>query len=100
MPGKNQVQELVNKCSYKWTEKNGVYGALFTGPDGTTLFLPATGYRVGDTLNSSDYGYYWSSTQDPSSLSYAYSLVFYSGNKLWDNSYFRSFGQNVRPVAK
>lgn len=100
MPGKDQVQELVSKCSYRWTEKNGVYGALFTGPAGTTIFLPATGYRLGDILNGGDYGYYWSSTQDPSSLSYAYSLVFYSGNKLWDNSYFRSFGQNVRPVCK
>jgi hypothetical protein len=43
MPTTEQMQELIDNCSSVWTTQNGVNGRLFTGPNGNTMFLPATG---------------------------------------------------------
>ena len=44
-PSIGQLIELMEKCTRKWTQKNGVNGYLLTGPNGKQLFLPAAGYR-------------------------------------------------------
>ena len=38
MPSLEQIQELLDNCSWQWTLKNGVYGQLGTGPNGITIF--------------------------------------------------------------
>ena len=61
MPSLDQVVELVNTCTWQWTQRNGVNGHLLTGPNGNSMFLPAAGYRDGSSLEYvGTYGNYWS----------------------------------------
>jgi nitrogen regulatory protein PII-like uncharacterized protein len=69
MPTSIEWAELYNNTTSTWTTQNGVYGRLFTAPNGSSLFLPNAGYRYdGDLLDMGSFGYYWSSslnTADP-----------------------------------
>lgn len=99
MPTHEQQMELVENCERQWTQQNGVYGVLVTGPNGGQVFLPAAGYRWNDYLYYvGSYGYYWSSSLGPGYDYYAYYLYFYSGYWYWDYDY-RGDGRSVRPVC-
>lgn len=50
MPTKDEIEELVNNCTWKWTTYNGVNGQLVTAPNGNSIFLPAAGNRLGTDL--------------------------------------------------
>lgn len=41
LPDLSQISELL-ECAYKWDTLNGVEGQRFTGPNGNSIFLPAT----------------------------------------------------------
>ena len=100
LPTKNEMQELVDFCSWTWTTQNGVKGYKVTGPNGNSIFLPAAGYRVGSSLISAgSYGAYWSSTPSGSDSRVAYGLGFYSSRQNMSNG-DRSLGQGVRPVVE
>ena len=63
MPTLEEIQELVDDCTWTWSKSNGIYGYLVTGPSGNSIFLPAGGYRTESTGDQTgEYGYYWSST--------------------------------------
>lgn len=102
MPSLEQIQELLNNCTSKWTSVNGTYGREFTGPNGGVVFLPAAGGRWLDNLyDAGNYGDYWSSTQNPDRSYYACYLDFNSGRAYW--YYYgsgRLGGQSVRPVSR
>ena len=102
MPSLDQILELLNKCTYTWTSKNGVKGGQFTGPSGGTIFLPAAGYRwYGNLDGAGSYGYYWSSAQSPSRSYRAYDLDFSSGRADCNDYYGdRYYGHTVRPVSR
>ena len=98
MPTLDQQQELIERCTWQWVEKNGVYGRLVTGPNGNTLFLPAADYRGDNSLNNvQSIGAYWSRTLDSGSPS-----GLYFRNFEWESvylfSHIRSNGFAVRPV--
>ena len=101
MPSKNQIDELINNCTYEWTTVNGVIGGKFTSKtNGASIFLPAAGDRwVGYLYRDGSYGYYWSSMQHPSSSYGAYQLGFYSG-LAYRYYEFRYGGHTVRPVSR
>ncbi len=97
-PAKSELEELVNKCTWKWTTQNGVNGYKVTGPNGDSIFLPAAGYRNGSSLyNVGSRGRYWSST--PYDSNYACYLYFDSSGQYMDY-YLRSHGRSVRLVAE
>lgn len=99
-PSFDQIEELLNNCTYEWTTEGGIEEGKFTGLNGGTIFLPASGYRCSDYLhNVGKYGHYWQSTQHPSYRENAYFLYFNSGNAHW-SGYPRSFASTVRPVSK
>lgn len=100
MPTKSEIQELKDKCTWKWTTQNGVNGYKITGPNGNCIFLPAAGYRRGSELyNGGNNGYYWSSSLYDSLDNYAYFLYFYDNNCYCNyNDCF--YGRNVRPVTE
>lgn len=98
MPTLEQQQELIERCTWQWVEKNGVYGRLVTGPNGNTLFLPAADYRGDNSLNNEQsIGAYWSCTLDS-----GYPSGLYFRNFEWKSVYLfshnRSQGFTVRPV--
>ena len=99
MPSNDQVQELMNNCTTMWMTRNGVYGRLFTSNiNGETLFIPASGFRDGRSLdNVGSSGSIWSRTLDVYIPDYAYYLSFGSEEVIW-YGFDRSRGRNVRPV--
>ena len=100
MPTLDEIAELVNNCSWKWTTYNGVNGQLVTGPNGNSIFLPAAGCRYGTrVLNVGNYGFYWSATQYESDGRCAYELFFGIGSRLWNYWNGRNCGSTVRPVS-
>ena len=97
MPTKEQENELIDKCTWTETTQNDVYGLLVTGPNGNTIFLPATGGRFDDGLyHTGSHGGYWSRTLYEYASNESYGLFFGSGRLDW-NSY-RDNGFTVRAV--
>lgn len=100
MPTKDEIKELVNNCTWKWTTQNGINGQLVTGPNGNSIFLPAAGYRYGTDLDAAGSGgYYWSASPYSSSDN-AYYLYFDSDYYYWYYYYNRYLGHSVRPVSE
>ena len=100
MPTKAEFDELLNKCTWKWTSQGGSYGYKVTGPNGNSIFLPAAGTRHGTSLyGAGSFGYYWSSTPYESDTQGAFSLYFRSDYRgtLWGHRYY---GLSVRPVSE
>lgn len=100
LPTKAELEELKNRCTWKWTTQNGVKGYKVTGPNGNSIFLPAAGYRDGSSLGrAGEDGRYWSSTPYDSSSSLAWLLGFDSGGQgMLDD--VRDHGRSVRPVTE
>lgn len=62
-PTAMDFKELINYCTFKFITYNGVKGAMFTGPNGNSVFFPATGYRKDNRFDSQGvFGNYWSDT--------------------------------------
>ena len=104
MPTLAECKELCNNCSWTWTNQSGVNGALVTGPNGNSIFLPAGGRKYGDRglRDLGEYGCYWSSTlsSNVGTNSSAEFLLFYnysSGRNTEGRN--RINGMTVRPVS-
>lgn len=99
MPRLEEIKELINKCSWQWTEVNGIKGYKVTGPNGNSVFLPAAGYRDGkEVYHRGSHGNYWSGTLNEGYSNYAYDLGFDSDDYDWH--YDRYCGLTVRPVTE
>jgi hypothetical protein len=58
MPSKAEWQDLNSKCE-KGTNAS-YYGRTYVGTNGNSIFLPAGGFRINDSVNASPQeGYYW-----------------------------------------
>ena len=107
MPTKDEFSELLNSdnCTWTWTSQttssgSSVKGYKVTGPNGNSIFLPASGCRIDGSLYFHDsYGYYWSRTLDSGDASSAYYLSFGSSDHSCLSTY-RCYGHSVRPVAE
>ena len=95
LPTKEQFEELLAVCIWKWTGKGyNVKG----GGNGNKIYLPAEGYRGyddGGVGGVGSHGGYWSST--PYGSESAWRLLFNSGYHGM-NYFDRYFGQSVRLV--
>ncbi len=101
MPSKAQIDELVSKCTWTWTTRNGVNGYEVVGPNGNSLFLPANGFHAGASLyDSSTTGYYWSREINTERSNNAFVLYYYSGGGgyVGTSNGNRQCGRCVRPV--
>ncbi len=100
MPTKDEFDDLLSKCDWTWTTRNGKNGYVVRGRGNyasKSIFLPAAGDGNGASLgNSGSTGYYWSSVPDSDGYN-AYELRFYSGNRRTGNN-DRCYGRSVRPV--
>ena len=99
MPTIDQINELFDNCKWTLTTLNGVYGSLITGPNGATVFLPASGSRDEKGLHRKGTdGYYWSSSLYSTGEKYSYALYFNS----YETEYClpgRVDGCSVRPIV-
>ncbi len=68
IPTFSEFKELKENCSFEWTTRSGHKGALFTGPNGNTIFLPAAGgigpmySNPSQVMYDEEKGNYWSAT--------------------------------------
>ena len=100
MPTYDEMEELVDDCTWEWTTLNEVNGYLVTGDNGNSIFLPAAGWKSGSSLNDGgSYGYYWSSSPYSYSRT-AYGLNFHSDRHIVSNYGSRRYGRTVRPVSE
>lgn len=101
LPTLAEMQELCDRCTWAWTEQNGVKGQLVTGPNGQSIFLPAAGTRQGTQLYlAGSYGSFLTASRDESNAFYARSLVFFASGEHWIDTNLRDYGQSVRAVCK
>lgn len=60
MPTKDEVEELLDKCTFYWSTDNMINGCIVVGPNGNKLFLPAAGWIDWEEIeNKSKRCYYW-----------------------------------------
>ena len=99
LPTNAEIRELRDKCTWTWTRQGGHNGYRVTGPNGSSIFLPAAGERGASLINAGYYGYFWSSTPDWSDARGAYLLHLNSSVHNLGLSYYRYYGQSIRPVS-
>lgn len=97
MPTHAQIAELVNNTTHEWVTVDGVEGMQFTANNGNSVFLPAAGYRDGETTISDASGYYWSGNVSSVNNEYANTLTFNSSSAKAGFSK-RSLGLSLRSV--
>ncbi len=100
MPTKQQWDELRTHCKWMRTVRDGKKGSEVKGPNGNTIFLPATGKR--DAWNKApghvgEIGYYWTSSLYTDNPQNAWYLYFGSGSAGISSNY-RYFGLAIRAV--
>ena len=99
MPTLEEWKELRDNTTRIWTSQNGVYGKLFTGPNGNTLFLPAAKRQEEGLDFNYSFGCYWSSTLDEGSPGCAIIFTFQERESVYEiSSYYRCYGLSVRAV--
>lgn len=98
MPTTEQQQELINECTWQLTQRDGVNGFLVIGSNENSLFLPASGFRLDESLYfAGSVGYYWSRTLYSNRPSDALYLIFYS-EAVGRGFHGRESGSAVRAV--
>lgn len=105
-PKKKDFEELLDKCEWQWTQRNGVNGYNVTGPNGNSIFLPAAGSRTNSNLeNGGIAGTYWFSTSPRADYTFdGEHGIWFTGNKRPSKKdikyYYRQYGRSIRPVMK
>lgn len=50
LPSSDELKELKDKCTWTWTTRKGVAGYNVEGPSGKSIFLPAAGERINESI--------------------------------------------------
>ena len=99
MPSKDKIKELLDNCTSQWITMNNIQGARIIGTNGGSIFLPAAGFHENNEIRGiNDGGYYWSSTNYPSTQGHANILASITENSIMHTPCFR--GLSVRPISK
>lgn len=97
MPTDAEWSELKKNCSWIWTTQNGVNGYSVTN-NGSSIFLPAAGYKDGTSLNEiGSCGRYWSSSLTTYTPGGAWFMTFISDD-IYLHHLSRYLGHTIRPV--
>ena len=98
LPKGSAMVELIEESTCIWNDEKK--GLDITGPNGSTIFLPAAGYTWGSpsVKAKDDEGDYW--TRLPLSQARARFLYFFSGGVYPLNDNYRSNGFSVRPCRE
>ena len=93
MPTRNQFLELIDNCTYEWTNAGGRFVSKING---NSIFLPSAG-SFKDTECSGNIGFYWSCEFDADNICNAFALTF-DDQAASIGQYYRKNGFVVRPV--
>ncbi len=107
IPTRTECQELVDNCTWEWTQTNGINGYKVTGKNGNSIFMPAAGlygmyiyspHQVNTNL------YYWSATSqtsNPDDVECLWGPNNISNVKILVSAGIRPYyGITIRPVTK
>ncbi len=108
IPTVAEVEELFEECEWAWKKQDDMWGYLITGPNDSTIFMPAGGMMNGTELaDYGNYGYYWTSerVESNSETEYVVDIRFRSGINAGVGttpfgSCLPSLGLCVRPVRE
>ena len=63
IPTKEEMEELINKCTWVWGNIGDIYGYTVTGKNGNSIFLPASWSKSGGFITYLDsYVFLWTAT--------------------------------------
>ena len=100
LPTQQELEELKNRCDWKWTTMKGVNGYVICGRGAyasASIFLPAAGEGYGNALNDVDAkGQYWASVPNAGKFC-SWRLELNSSDYVMGKG-GRSYGRTVRPV--
>ena len=100
LPSSEQMQELIDHCTWGWTSKEGQNGFLLTGPNGKTMFLPVAGcVMLEGHQYVNQFGYYWTGEGTPKNPTSAKELVV-GLDQINVESGKQYVGRSIRPVHK
>lgn len=101
MPTAAEVEELVNSCTWTWTDDydgSKIAGCVVTGLNGNSIFMPAAGNVFKETIGMLGYvGNYWASSLGTVTDN-AVSLEFNATGQSVQNTFSRYNGFSVRAV--
>ena len=98
LPTDEEMRELMTECTWTWETVNEAHGYRVTGPNGNSIFLPASGFRYGEQADAKGVsGNYWSGTLSTDNNNSGRSISFNSVIKGTGYS-MRLYGFSVRPV--
>jgi uncharacterized protein YjdB len=100
MPTEAEFEELQSNCTWTWTTRGGVKGALVESKtNGNSIFLPAAGYiKASESYNAGAQGCYWTSSLYTVNSCNAWKVVF-SPTEVLTGYGYRCFGLSLRPVS-
>lgn len=99
MPTKQDLRDLLDKCTWAYTTHEGVAGCLVTSKiNNNSIFIPASGVYNGTTLYGGERGNIYSSYTWGDDC--ATSLYFYESDRLEIGDSYRYLGHPVRPVCE
>ena len=104
IPTYDEFLELINYCSWEYTQVNSINGYKVTGANGNSIFFPFVGgkedtYNVGYIENIySGQGFYVSGTAFPYDSSYNWYLYMDTDPRFGMYGYNKTRGQTIRPV--
>lgn len=100
LPTNSELKELVNQCTWTWTQVNGMNGyQVVSNINGNSIFFPAAGDYDGDSYEDiGSMGGYWTSDR-PNAEAEAYYLFFGRYSKPSSSTDYRYAGWSVRPVC-
>ena len=104
IPNLRDIAELHEKCSWRWTRRNGMKGYLITseveGYTDRSIFLPAVGFiSQTNIVNYGHSGYYWTSELYNQNAKHAIATVFDRTILIKYLPNQRYAGLTIRPVC-
>ena len=101
MPTHAEINELRDNCTWTWTTRGGVDGYEVKGPSGKSIFLPASGYMLGNNVQYSTCGFYWADELDsriPQRNNMRAEILYFENSNIKIDYYDRYYGFPIRPV--
>lgn len=97
MPTRSEILELINQCTWEWTQLSGINGYKVIGPNGNSIFLPAAGYKISGHAFKNERLYYWTGSE----YSYVTSAIYLNASSISQgaNNLQKFTGLPIRPVT-